>query len=163
VRRRPLLRLAADAGDHALAPIVGIAACPSGAGYWLVGSDGGVFAFGFTGFPGNGYYGSTGSMQLNEPIVGISATPDCLGYRLVAADGGVFNFGDANFLGSTGCLALNKPAVGMVTTAEPSTVGTNTACGSIDTHRVVIGCWRPTAGCSPLAMPSSSGPPAASR
>ena len=38
-------------------------------GYWLVASDGGVFAFGSAGF-----YGSTGSIHLNQPIVGMAAT-----------------------------------------------------------------------------------------
>ncbi len=37
-------------------------------GYWLVASDGGVFAFGSAGF-----YGSTGGMTLNRPIVGMAA------------------------------------------------------------------------------------------
>ncbi|HVW33202.1 MAG TPA: hypothetical protein VHL53_11735, partial [Acidimicrobiia bacterium] len=45
-------------------PIVGMAATPSGQGYWLVASDGGIFAFGDAGF-----YGSTGSINLNQPIV----------------------------------------------------------------------------------------------
>ncbi len=36
------------------APIVGITAAPSGKGYWLVGADGGVFAFGDAGFYGSG-------------------------------------------------------------------------------------------------------------
>ncbi len=36
-------------------------------GYWLVASDGGIFAFGDAGF-----YGSTGAMTLNKPVVGMS-------------------------------------------------------------------------------------------
>jgi hypothetical protein len=35
------------------APIVGISATPDGKGYWLVGADGGVFAFGDAGFYGS--------------------------------------------------------------------------------------------------------------
>ena len=47
-------------------PIVGMAADARRAtGYWLVASDGGIFAFGDAGF-----FGSTGAMQLNQPIVG---------------------------------------------------------------------------------------------
>ena len=42
----------------ALKPIVGMAATPSGHGYWLVASDGGIFAFGDAGF-----LGSTGAHQ----------------------------------------------------------------------------------------------------
>lgn len=38
------------------APIVGIAATPTGKGYWLVGMDGGVFAFGDAGNFGNVEY-----------------------------------------------------------------------------------------------------------
>ena len=42
---------------------------PSGRGYWLVASDGGVFSFGDATF-----HGSTSSMQLNRPIVGMATT-----------------------------------------------------------------------------------------
>lgn len=38
------------------APITGIAATPTGKGYWLVGADGGVFAFGDAQFLGNVEY-----------------------------------------------------------------------------------------------------------
>ncbi len=34
-------------------PAVGIAATPTGNGYWLVGSDGGVFGFGSADFAGS--------------------------------------------------------------------------------------------------------------
>ncbi|MCZ7527377.1 MAG: S8 family serine peptidase [Acidimicrobiia bacterium] len=64
-------------------PIVGMAATPSGSGYWLVASDGGIFAFGDAGF-----FGSTGAIRLNQPIVGMAATPSGSGYWLVASDGG---------------------------------------------------------------------------
>ncbi len=65
-----------------------MATTPDGEGYWLVASDGGVFAFGDAAF-----YGSTGDIQLNQPIVGMAATPDGHGYWLVASDGGIFAFG----------------------------------------------------------------------
>ncbi len=39
-------------------------------GYWLVGSDGGVFAFGAA-----HYYGSLGNLKLNKPVVGMASTP----------------------------------------------------------------------------------------
>ena len=94
-------------------PIVGIEATPDGLGYWLVASDGGVFAFGIDAR----FFGSTGSIHLNKPIVGMASTPSGNGYWLAASDGGVFAFGiDARFFGSTGSIHLNKPIVGMAST-----------------------------------------------
>jgi hypothetical protein len=77
------------------APIVGGAERPQGDGYWLVGADGGVFAFG-----GAPYLGGMAGKQLAKPIVGMAATDTGAGYVLVGADGGVFAFGDATFHGS---------------------------------------------------------------
>jgi len=48
------------------APVVGITAA-GGQGYWLVGSDGGVFAFGAATFEG-----SMAGRALNAPVVGIT-------------------------------------------------------------------------------------------
>ncbi len=98
---------------------------PPSHGYWLVGSDGGIFNFGSAQF-----YGSTGSLRLQRPVVGITPTADRDGYWLVASDGGIFAFGNAGFHGSipgTGLNpagsglphSLNAPIVGMV----PSTDG----------------------------------------
>ena len=69
-----------------------MAATPDGKGYWLVGSDGGVFALGDAGF-----FGSLGNKRLNAPMVGMTAAPEGKGYWLVASDGGVFALGDARF------------------------------------------------------------------
>ena len=49
-------------------PVVGMAATPDGRGYWMVASDGGIFAFGDAHF-----YGSTGNITLNKPVVGMAA------------------------------------------------------------------------------------------
>ena len=86
---------------------------PTGRGYWLVASDGGIFAFGDAAF-----HGSTGTIRLNRPVVGMAATPGGQGYWLVASDGGIFSFGDAAFHGSTGAIRLNQPVVGMAATPE---------------------------------------------
>jgi hypothetical protein len=82
-------------------------------GYWMVASDGGIFAFGNAPF-----LGSTGCIALDRPVVGMVVSPDattvgtltsCIppgynlqpgGYMLVASDGGVFTFGNAVFAGS---------------------------------------------------------------
>ena len=80
-------------------------------GYWMVATDGGIFAFGNAGF-----LGSTGDLRLNSPIVAMARTVTGKGYWLVAADGGIFTFGDAGFFGSTGAIKLNQPIVGMAPT-----------------------------------------------
>ena len=82
-------------------------------GYWMVASDGGLFAFANAGF-----YGSMGGIPLNSPIVGMAVTPDGKGYWEVASDGGIFTFGDATYYGSMGGRHLNKPIVGMAATPD---------------------------------------------
>src|SRR4029079_15118135 len=72
-----------------------MAATRTGGGYWLVARDGGIFSFGDAHF-----FGSTGSMQLNQPINGIGTSLTGKGYRLVARDGGIFSFGDVKYYGS---------------------------------------------------------------
>jgi hypothetical protein len=104
---------AAVGGSGLSSPAVGIATTPDGLGYWLVGADGGVFAFGTASF-----FGSMGGQHLGAPIVGIASTADGHGYWLVAADGGLFAFGDAGFSGSMGGHALARPVVGMAPTAD---------------------------------------------
>lgn len=88
------------------APIVGAASVisttnPGEKGYYLVGADGGVYAFGAAVFEGSipGLIAEKKLNRLNEPIVGIIAF-DQKGYNLIAADGGVFAFGDAPFEGT---------------------------------------------------------------
>jgi hypothetical protein len=88
-------------------PVVGMAATRDGKGYWLVASDGGVFAYGTAEFKG-----SMGGQPLNRPIVGMAANHVTGGYWLVASDGGIFAF-DADYDGSTGSIRLNLPVVGM--------------------------------------------------
>ena len=89
-------------------------------GYWLVGSDGGIFTFGSAQF-----YGSTGNITLQRPVVGITPAANRQGYWLVASDGGIFAFGTLGFYGSIPGLGyapagsaspkrLAAPIVGMV-------------------------------------------------
>jgi hypothetical protein len=90
-----------------------MASTPDGQGYWLVGADGAVFAFGDA-----AYYGGLATRALRNPIVGMAATPDGHGYWLVGAHGSVFTFGDAVYYGGTGRLRLAAPIVGLQTTAN---------------------------------------------
>ena len=82
-------------------------------GYRLAASDGGVFTYGAFGF-----YGSTGSIRLNQPVVGVASNPVGPGYWLVASDGGIFSYGTSNFYGSTGGMHINQPIVGMAPTPD---------------------------------------------
>jgi hypothetical protein len=85
-------------------PVVGIASTPSGGGYWLTASDGGIFAFGDARF-----FGSMGGQPLSKPVVGIASTPSGGGYWLTASDGGIFAFGDARFFGRVQYTAPQPP------------------------------------------------------
>jgi hypothetical protein len=110
--------LGANAVAGANAPIVGMAATSDGGGYWLVGSDGGIFTFGAAQF-----YGSTGSLHLQRPIVGITPTATRGGYWLVASDGGIFAFADAGYYGSIPGSGLNPAGSGMPHSLNAPIVG----------------------------------------
>lgn len=77
-------------------PVVGAWPTISGAGYWLVAADGGVFAFG----DAQPFDDPVPAMHLAAGIVGGFSSPTGKGLTLVAADGGVFCLGDAKFEGS---------------------------------------------------------------
>ncbi len=91
-----------------------MAATLDGGGYWLVASDGGIFAFGDAPLLRLDRQPSTSTSRSSA----WRATPDGGGYWLVASDGGIFAFGDAHFYGSTGAIHLNKPIVGMASTPD---------------------------------------------
>ena len=93
-------------GQRLNGPVMGIAPDPDGAGYWLVATDGGIFAF------DAGFRGSMGGSRLNRPVVGMVAYGD--GYLMVASDGGIFNFSSKAFAGSLGD---NPPADPIVAVA----------------------------------------------
>jgi hypothetical protein len=84
-------------------------------GYWLAGSDGGIFTYGTASF-----FGSMGGIPLVRPVVGVASTNDRNGYWEFAADGGVFSFGDAPFLG---CMA-GQPTDGSVVGGASDPAGT---------------------------------------
>jgi ribosomal protein L24E len=84
-----------------------MAPSPDGDGYWMVASDGGVFAFG-----GSQFYGSPAGTTAGS-IVSLAATPTGNGYWIVGNDGSVYNFGSAPYLGGLGGIPLNRPIVGL--------------------------------------------------
>jgi hypothetical protein len=88
---------------------------PAGGSYVLVGSDGGVFAFGHA-----GYYGSLPALGVAVSNVRtIVSTADGKGYWMSGNDGGIFGFGDATYRGSLPGLAVHvNDIVGMVATAD---------------------------------------------
>jgi hypothetical protein len=85
-----------------------MAASPDGKGYWLVASDGGVFAFGRA-----GYQGSVPGQGLASevPLVAIVPTRDGQGYWLTGADGSLYAYGTATYPGSVSGLRLVAPVV----------------------------------------------------
>jgi hypothetical protein len=83
---------------HLNAPIVAMVPSADGAGYFMVASDGGVFAFGDARFAGScpGIGGCAGSA--------VAVMPDATGngYWLVTSSGNVYTFGDAAGYGAPG-------------------------------------------------------------
>jgi hypothetical protein len=74
------------------AAVVGVTALPSGGGYWLVASDGGVFAFGDA-----PWYGSREGTPLPYKVIGlfsveVLAGSGVFGYAVVDASGGAEAF-----------------------------------------------------------------------
>jgi hypothetical protein len=90
--------------------MTGMAATPDGQGYWLVGSDGGVFTYGDAAYdgsvPGQG-------ISAQAPVVGITTTPTGSGYWLAGANGAVYTYGDATFLGAPNAGRLVAPVSGI--------------------------------------------------
>jgi hypothetical protein len=86
-------------------PVLGSVATPSGEGYYMVASDGGIFAFGDAAFEG-----SMGGVKLNAPVQSLVPDSDGKGYWLVASDGGIFAF-NAPFKGSLGNKLPASPVV----------------------------------------------------
>src|SRR3954469_21717925 len=94
------------------APITGLAATPTGKGYWRAGADGGVLTAGDA-----PYYGSATSMA-HDTIVAIVATRTGHGYWLTDRRGAGFPFRAPAFHGSKGGHQLNLPIVGMAATPD---------------------------------------------
>jgi hypothetical protein len=90
------------------APIIGMVPSPDGAGYFMVGADGGVFAFGDA-----RYEGSCPALPHGCDAPAVAVMPDASGhgYWLVTASGSVYAFGDAK------SFPPDPPAISPVTSA----------------------------------------------
>jgi ligand-binding sensor domain-containing protein len=93
------------------APVQSLVPDPDGHGYWLVASDGGIFAFDAP------FHGSMGAKKLNKPIVGMVKFGD--GYLMVGADGGIFSFSSLPFSGSLGDKPPATPLVAVAALPVP--------------------------------------------
>ena len=102
--------------------VIDSVATPTGRGYYMVGADGGVFAFGDAVYLGSVPEVLPG-VTLNAPIVAITVTGSNQGYRMVAADGGMFNFGDARYFGSVPEVLPGVPLAGPVIDMVASDTG----------------------------------------
>src|SRR3990170_813405 len=65
-------------------PVLDSVATPSGKGYYMVASDGGIFAFGDAKFAG-----SMGGQRLNKPVQSLVPDADGAGYWLVPSAAGL--------------------------------------------------------------------------
>ena len=83
-------------------PPTGIVATPSGKGYYIVTSDGAVFAFGDAVFHGSTGGNPPAGREITGMALSIGTDGQVNGYWLVGKDGGVHTFGSAPFWGSTG-------------------------------------------------------------
>jgi hypothetical protein len=86
---------------------------PAFPGFWSVGADGRIQAFGDAAPAGD-----LAGRKLAGAIVSLAATPGGRGYWMLGADGGVFAFGDATFRGAPAG-QLRAPAVRL----EPTPTG----------------------------------------
>jgi len=114
----PVVRVAAAAA----APPVPVVACtntnpasvpsPHGAtGYYWLGGDGGVFAFGQA-----NYLGSLPSAGIATRAAAMAVTPTRQGYWILGNQGGVYSFGDAVYHGSPSSLPGGVTAVDIAST-----------------------------------------------
>jgi hypothetical protein len=110
------------------APIVGMVPSPDDGGYFMVGADGGVFAFGDAKFAGScpGIGGCLGSA--------VALMPDATGngYWLVTSAGDVYTFADARSYGAPG--ARSVPVTAAVRTPDGDGYWILFANGQVDGH-----------------------------
>ena len=131
-------------------------------GYFLVGKDGGVFAFGTVPFLGS----LPGKGISVDNIIGIASTPSGNGYWLVSATGTVYGFGAAQTLGtakgsSSPVSAIAGTPTGggyWITTQNGTVYAFGNAKSPHRAHFLASASPRPTrlsASCTPLTQPGT--------
>ena len=123
-------------GQPLNAPVVDMAPTPDGTGYWLVASDGGIFAFGDAAF-----HGSMGGHHLNAPVVGMAADGATGGYWLVGY--------------RRRHLRLRRPLPRL--DRQPASSTSRSTGWPPRPTAAATGWWPPTAASSPSATPPSTG------
>jgi len=83
-------------------------ATPDGKGYWVLLSDGEVFAYGSAAYLGAP---TAAGLPASDPATAIFTTSDGAGYWVSSAAGAVYNFGDAPNDGSMAGTHLNGPII----------------------------------------------------
>ena len=101
---------------HLAAPIVGIVPTLDGKGYLLVGSDGGIFAFGDAKVSGSCNKGGTCS----GPVVAAVADPAAQGYWLVTRTGHVYAYGQARRMGQCTSAVTSRHSAAVAAAASSS-------------------------------------------
>ncbi len=84
-------------------------------GYYVLGADGGIFAYGNA-----PYHGSVPAQGLHIDAVLMTLTTSQDGYWIAGRDGGIFSFGDAQFYGSVPGLHLGVPVTAIDLKPTPS-------------------------------------------
>ncbi len=84
--------------EHLVQPIVAMVPSVDDAGYLMVASDGGVFAFGDAHFAGS----CPGIGGCNGRVIALLPDASGLGYWLITSSGAVYTFGDAPYDGGAG-------------------------------------------------------------
>ncbi len=133
---------ATDYGDIAHIPnfsldrdIVAIAVVPGG--YYLLGADGGVFAFGAAKF-----YGSVPQVVPGITTTAVAIQVNAGGYRIIMSDGGAFAFGTAYFGGSVpgvlGGASLASPIIDAIVGPDGMSYAMIGADGGVFTFGLVF-------------------------
>jgi len=100
-------------------PANGPSGAPGRSGYWMLGSEGKVFAFGDAKSLGD----AGSALPAGTKAMHIEPTPDANGYWIVNEDGAVYSFGDAPALGNVNAADLGPHEKVTSLSATPSGKG----------------------------------------